>query len=78
RKGNRIYAIFPKWPGKLLKIRNFNLQTDGRKVHVETVTLLKTGENLNFRIKGSDLLISMPEERTEEPGGVRIEVRGEG
>jgi alpha-L-fucosidase len=72
RKGNCIYAIIPKWPGKQLHIKNFDLQTAGRQVRIEAVTLLGTGEALKFRIKGRDLVISMPEERVDETFGVKI------
>jgi len=48
------FAISPKWPGKKLSIRKFN------PVKNSTVTLLATGELLQWRIEGENMVIDMP------------------
>ena len=49
------FAISPKWPQQTLKINNF------KPVNSAKVTLLATGEELNWHMNKEDMVIEMPE-----------------
>ena len=55
KKGNSIYAIVPKWPGKNLIINDLAVTR-----HPSLVTFLQTGQKLKFHYQGGELSIEMP------------------
>lgn len=55
RKADALYAISPKWPGKTLRIKDFNLPKQGQ------VTLLAQDQILTWQNEGKDLVINLPE-----------------
>jgi alpha-L-fucosidase len=50
-----LYAISPRWPGKQLILRNVKASKKSR------VTWLATGEELKWKNRKGDLVISLPE-----------------
>lgn len=54
-KGNNVYAISPKWPGKKLTIKNIKVKKGSK------VELLATGESLEYTTSGQDLTIALPD-----------------
>ncbi len=51
---SNYFAISPKWPTQYLSIKNF------KPVSGSTVTLLATGEILNWQMKNKNMIIEMP------------------
>lgn len=51
---SNYFAISPKWPTQYLSIKNF------KPVSGSTVTLLATGETLNWQMKNKNMIIEMP------------------
>lgn len=49
-----FYAISPTWPGKEIHIKNLKLRKD------QKVSFLTTGETLQWKQKGKDLIIVLP------------------
>ncbi|MDO5977373.1 alpha-L-fucosidase [Flavivirga spongiicola] len=54
RNESAYYAISPKWPGKSFTIRKFKPSKKAK------VTLLATGEALQWRMEGRNMIIDMP------------------
>ena len=54
-KGDNVYAISPKWPGKELIIKDIKLNK--RSI----ITLLATGQKLTYVKSGNNILVSLPE-----------------
>ena len=55
RKDSTLFAIAPQWPGKALTIQGVQGKTDTE------VTLLATGETLQWKNSGDDLVIALPD-----------------
>ena len=54
-KGDDVYAISPKWPGRKLSIKNIQLNKDSK------IILLATGEELSYRKSKNGIVVSIPE-----------------
>ena len=66
-KGDKVFAITPKWPGAQLAIES--LAGDFEPGQIPKVTFLLTGKELNCRWSDGDLIIEMPEFDPELFGG---------
>lgn len=66
RKGDALYAITPRWPGRELVVRGV-VPAPG-----STVTWLATGKALEWTIKKGDLVVSLP---ASGPGELADELR---
>jgi alpha-L-fucosidase len=64
-KNGNLYAVAPRWPGKHLVIKDLKV---GRK---SRVTWLATGQELKWKNKRGDLIISLPE---FDPEGLSPEI----
>lgn len=53
-KDHSLYTITPKWPGDALTIRGLNAGDDSE------VTLLATGQKLEWKNEGGDLIVTLP------------------
>ncbi len=54
KKGN-LFAICPRWPGERLTVKDFQANNNSK------VTLLSTGDKLNWENKNGNMIIEMPE-----------------
>jgi alpha-L-fucosidase len=54
-KGDVIYAMLPRWPEQHAVVKGFAAPSQAR------ITLLETGDELQFRANGNELTIEMPE-----------------
>lgn len=59
-KENIFYAISPKWPGKELIIKNIKPASSKQQAVKIQVSFLLTGEKLNARMEGDNLIINLP------------------
>lgn len=66
RKGDTLYAITPRWPGRELVVRGVAPAPGSR------VTWLATGEALEWSVRGGRLVISLP---ASGPGELADELR---
>ena len=55
QKGDTLYAITPKWPGKQLVIKDLQVGKDS------TVTLLATGQELPWTQNGDHVVVTLPD-----------------
>ena len=54
-KNGNLYAIAPKWPSRILTLKDISATSDTE------VTFLETGERLPWKARGNDLVITTPE-----------------
>jgi alpha-L-fucosidase len=54
-KNDAVYAMLPRWPEKTVALRGFRAPSDAK------ITLLETGDELQWKPTGSELSVTMPE-----------------
>jgi alpha-L-fucosidase len=61
-KDDAIYAMLPRWPENAVVLKGFTAPSDAK------VTLLETGDALQWKASGQELTITMPQAlRTKLP-----------